>query len=456
MNQDNQTTSENKMGTMPVGKLLIQMAVPMMISMTVQALYNIVDSYFVAQINQNALTAVSFAFPIQSLMIAFATGTGVGINSLLSMRLGQKNFQAVNQTAENGIFLSICTTIVFIIMGCTIPQMYFESQTQDLQIIQYGVSYLKICLIGSVGLFVGIIFERLLQSTGRTLFSMIAQLSGALTNIIFDPIMIFGLFGCPAFGIGGAALATVMGQIVTLIVAIILNVKKNHEIKFAFKHFRPSLPIIGQIYRVGVPSILLASIGSVMTYFMNKILGSFSMTAVAVFGIYFKLQSFVFMPVFGMNNALVPIIAYNFGARHKRRIINTIKAGMLIGLVIMTLGTLAFEIFPTRLLSIFKASTELLFIGTKALRIIGIHFPVAAVCIVCMSVFQSLGRGVMSMTASFTRQIIVLLPAAYLLSLTGDVNNIWWSFPIAEIASLIISATFMIILYKKGIKHLPE
>lgn len=447
---------ENKMGIMPVGKLLITMAVPMMISMLVQALYNIVDSVFVAQISENALTAVSLAFPVQSLMIAFATGTGVGINALLSMRLGQKNMRAVNLTACNGLFLSVCTCAVFMILGGLFSRTYFMSQTNNAEIIEFGVKYLRICLLVSFGLFIGITFERLLQATGKTVFSMVAQLCGAVTNIVLDPIMIFGLFGCPEFGIAGAAWATVIGQIVTLIVSASLNIKYNKEIHFSFSHFMPDKSIIAQIYKVGIPSILLASIGSVMTYFVNLILGTFTMTAVAVFGVYFKLQSFIFMPVFGMNNALVPIVAFNYGAQHRKRITGTIRNGIVIAMSIMVLGTLLFEVFPKQLLSIFAASEEMYKIGTMALRIIGIHFPIAAVCIICLSVFQALGKGFLSMVTSFTRQIIVLLPAAYLLSLTGNVNMVWWAFPIAEIASVIISLTFMAGVYRKEIKNIPE
>ena len=447
---------ENKMGVLPVPSLLVKMSVPMMISMMVQALYNIVDSIFVAQISENALTAVSLAFPIQNLMIAVATGTGVGINSLLSMRLGQKKQEAVNLTAVNGLFLSVCSFIFFVILGLTIPRIYFQTQTDNIEIIEYGVQYLRICLIVSFGLFIGITFERLLQSTGLTVLSMVAQLSGAITNIILDPILIFGLIGFPKLGIAGAAWATVIGQIVTLIVSAACNFKKNHEIHFVFKGFSPSADIIASIYRVGIPSILMASIGSVMTYLFNLILGSFTMTAVAVFGVYFKLQSFIFMPVFGMNNALVPIIAYNFGAQHKKRILKAIETGAVIALSLMLIGLAAFEFLPDQLLGFFNASPEMLHIGRNALRIIGLHFPIAAFSIILISVFQALGQGVISMIVSFVRQIIVLLPMAWLLSLSGNVNNVWWSFPIAEIAAVTISSLFMIKLYKKNIKNLPE
>lgn len=454
MSENTNIQTENKMGVMPVGKLLIQMALPMMISMLVQALYNIVDSIFVGYISENALTAVSLAFPIQNLMIAVATGTGVGINALLSMRLGQKNQNAVNDTAMNGLFLSLCSTLIFIVLGFTIPEVYFKSQTTDLEIIDYGIKYLRVCLIGSFGLFTGITFERLLQATGQTVNSMIAQLAGAITNIVLDPIMIFGLLGCPALGITGAALATVVGQFVTLFVSAYLNFKKNKEIVFNFKTFKPSKSVIAEIYRVGIPSILLASIGSVMTYLMNLILGAFTMTAVAVFGVYFKLNSFIFMPVFGMNNALVPIIAYNYGARNRKRITGTLKRGVIIILCIMTFGTVLFELFPEFLLGLFNASPEMLEIGIPALRIIAIHFPVAAICIIFMSCFQALGMGITSMIVSFVRQLVVLLPVAYLLSLTGVLSSVWWCFPIAELSALILSSFFMIKVFKVKLKDL--
>lgn len=454
MSENTNIQTENKMGVMPVGKLLIQMALPMMISMLVQALYNIVDSIFVGYISENALTAVSLAFPIQNLMIAVATGTGVGINALLSMRLGQKNQNAVNDTAMNGLFLSLCSTLIFIVLGFTIPEVYFKSQTTDLEIIDYGVKYLRVCLIGSFGLFSGITFERLLQATGQTVNSMIAQLAGAITNIALDPIMIFGLLGCPALGITGAALATVVGQFVTFFVSAYLNFKKNKEIVFNFKTFKPSKSVIAEIYRVGIPSILLASIGSVMTYLMNLILGAFTMTAVAVFGVYFKLNSFIFMPVFGMNNALVPIIAYNYGARNRKRITGTLKRGVIIILCIMTFGTILFELFPEFLLGLFNASPEMLEIGIPALRIIAIHFPVAAICIIFMSCFQALGMGITSMIVSFVRQLVVLLPVAYLLSLIGVLSSVWWCFPIAEFSALILSSFFMIKVFKVKLKDL--
>ena len=446
--------TENKMGTMPVGKLLIQISLPMMISMLVQALYNVVDSIFVAQISENALTAVSLAFPIQNLMISTSVGTGVGVNALLSRRLGEQNEKGVTDSALNGIFLYAITMIVFMVLGFFIPRLYFESQTNNAEIIEYGVTYLEICMIVSVGLYGAILFERLLQSTGRTVLSMISQLAGAITNIVFDPLLIFGLAGFPKMGIVGAAWATVFGQIVGFIISLTLNLTKNKEIKFSIKGFRPHAKTIGEIYKVGVPSILLGSIGSVLTYLINLILGAFTMTAVAVYGVYFKLQSFIFMPVFGLNNGIVPIVAYNYGAKRKDRIMRSIKLCAIAAVTIMVAGLLIFELFPRQLLAMFNASEEMYAIGVPALRRIAIHFPVAAVCITLISVFQALGKGLLSMIVSFVRQVIVLLPAAYLLSLTGDVNNIWWAFIIAEGASAVASFIGMQMVYNKDLKNL--
>ena len=451
-NSDNTVVVENKMGTMPLGKLLIQMSLPMMVSMFVQALYNIVDSIFVAKISEHALTAVSLAFPIQNLLIAVAVGTGVGINSLLSRRLGEKRQDQVDKAAMNGIFLTVCSFIVFLIIGIFVPEPYFRSQTDNAEIIEYGVTYMRICLIVSVGIFGSITFERLLQSTGLTMLSMISQLVGTAFNLIFDPILIFGLLGFPKLGIAGAAIATVMGQIAAMTVSFILNIKKNKEIHFSFKGLKPDWEIIKGIYAVGIPSIILGSVGSIMVYFLNLILGAFTTTAIAVFGVYFKLQSFVFMPVFGLNNGAVPIIAYNYGAKKKSRIVGAVKLSALTAGCIMLVGTIIFEIFPAQLLMLFNASPEMLSIGIKALRIIGIHFPIAAFCIIFGCVFQALGQGIQSMVISFVRQLIVLLPAAWLLSLTGNIDNVWWAFPIAEVSSLALSVFFLRQVYKKYIK----
>lgn len=448
--------NENKMGTMPVGKLLISMSLPMMISMFVQSLYNIVDSIFVAQISENALTAVSLAFPIQNLLIAVGVGTGVGINSLLSRRLGEGRHDEVSKVALNGIFLTFLSFLVFMVIGFFVPRPYFESQTDNVEIIEYGVSYMRICLIASVGLFGSMTFERLLQSTGRTLLSMVSQMVGTVFNLVFDPLLIFGMYGFPKLGIAGAAIATVLGQIAAMIVSFILNLRKNNEIKFSLKGFKPNGAIIKDIYSVGVPSILLSSIGSIMVYFLNLILGAFSTTAIAVFGVYFKLQSFIFMPVFGLNNGAVPIIAYNYGAKKKIRILKAISFSSIVAFAIMFVGMILFEIFPQQLLMWFNASEEMLFIGTKALRIIALHFPLAAFCIIFGCVFQALGKGIQSMVVSFVRQLIVLLPVAWLLSLTGNVNSVWWAFPIAEGSSLLLSIIFLKQIYTKLIKPIEN
>lgn len=442
------------MGVMPVGKLLVQISLPMMISMLVQALYNIVDSIFVAKISEDALTAVSLAFPIQNLMISTAVGTGVGINSLLSMRLGQKNQQAVDKTAMNGVLLAALTCIVFIILGFLIPTPYFASQTDSQAITGYGTTYLEICMKISFGLFGAVIFERLLQSTGRTMLSMVSQLTGAIINCILDPLLIFGLLGCPRMGIAGAAWATVIGQIAATVVSITLNLTRNKEIHFKLRHIRPDGKTIADIYKVGVPSILLGSIGSFLTYLLNNILGQFSTTAIAVYGVYFKLQSFIFMPVFGLNNGIVPIVAFNYGARHKERITRSIRLCAIAAFCIMLAGLLAFELVPSALLLLFNASPEMLSIGVPALRTIALHFPIAAFSITFISVFQALGRGLFSMITSFVRQIIVLLPAAWLLSLTGDINNIWWAFVIAEAASLTCCLIGFRSVYRTQIKPL--
>lgn len=448
--------NENKMGTMPVGKLLISMSLPMMISMFVQSLYNIVDSIFVAQISENALTAVSLAFPIQNLLIAVGVGTGVGINSLLSRRLGEGRHDEVSKVALNGIFLTFLSFLVFMVIGFFVPRPYFESQTDNVEIIEYGVSYMRICLIASVGLFGSMTFERLLQSTGRTLLSMVSQMVGTVFNLVFDPLLIFGMYGFPKLGIAGAAIATVLGQIAAMIVSFILNLRKNNEINFSLKGFKPNGAIIKDIYSVGVPSILLSSIGSIMVYFLNLILGAFSTTAIAVFGVYFKLQSFIFMPVFGLNNGAVPIIAYNYGAKKKIRILKAISFSSIAAFAIMFVGMILFEIFPQQLLMWFNASEEMLFIGTKALRIIALHFPLAAFCIIFGCVFQALGKGIQSMVVSFVRQLIVLLPVAWLLSLTGNVNSVWWAFPIAEGSSLLLSIIFLKQIYTKLIKPIEN
>ena len=448
---------ENKMGVMPVTRLLVTMSLPMMLSMLVQALYNIVDSMFVAQLSEDALTAVSLAFPVQSLMIAVASGTGVGINALLSRNLGERNFEGANNAARNGVFLAIVSCIVFALLGLVGSRLFFSLQTDNPVILEYGVQYISIITLFSVGIFLQITFERLLQSTGRTFYNMITQGTGAIINIILDPIMIFGLFGFPRLEVAGAAIATVVGQIVAVIMSFCFNHFKNKEISLSPRGFRPHGRTILFIYKVGIPSIIMQSIGSVMTFGMNKILLMFSSTAAAVFGVYFKLQSFIFMPVFGLNNGMIPIIAYNYGARNKHRIIETARKSVLIAVCIMILGFAIFQIFPAFFLStLFRASENMLAIGVPALKIISISFLFAGYCIIVGSIFQALGNGVYSLIISATRQLIVILPVAYIFSTVFGLSMVWWAIPIAEIVSVILSTLLLKRIYRKVIKPLPD
>lgn len=424
---------------MPIGKLLFNMALPMILSMLVQALYNVVDSIFVAQLNENALTAVSLAFPIQNLMIAFASGTGVGINALLSRSLGEKNYDRADKAANTGILLNLFTSIVFCLFGIFASRLYFSVQTSDAELIEYGQQYLSIVCTCSFGVFLQVTFERLLQSTGKTIYTMITQGLGAIINIILDPIMIFGLFGFPKMGVAGAALATVTGQIIAMFIGLYCNVKKNHELHIGGKHLRLDGPTVSTIYKVGIPSIIMMSIGSVMTFGMNKILLMFSSTAAAVFGVYFKLQSFFFMPVFGLNNGMVPIVAFNYGAKNKQRIMKTIKLSMIAATCMMIIGLITFQLIPDVLLKMFNASDEMLEIGCAALRTISWSYIFAGFAIVCGSVFQALGNGVYSLIVSTCRQIVVILPVSYFLATTFGLTIVWWAFPIAELVSLALS-----------------
>lgn len=452
---------ENKMGVMPVNKLLLSMSLPMMASMLVQALYNVVDSIFVSQISEDALTAVSLAFPIQSLLIALGAGTGVGVNALLSKALGEKKFDKANKSAGNGVFLACVSYLIFLIVGLTVVEPFYKMQTssladaeQALRITQYGKEYLTVCCVMSFGVFFQVTFERLLQATGKTFYTMLTQGAGAIINIILDPILIFGMFGLPKLGVAGAAYATVAGQIVAAIIAITFNQLHNKEIKLTLKTMIPDKAIIAKIYSVGIPSIIMQAIGSVMVSGMNKILMSFTATAAAVFGVYFKLQSFVFMPIFGLNNGMVPIVAYNYGAKNRKRLEDTIKYSVIYAMSIMIVGFLILQIAPGALLSIFDASADMIAMGTIALRVISISFIFAGFCIVASSVFQALGNGVYSLIISIMRQLVVLLPAAYLLSLTGNVNMVWLAFPIAEIASIVFSVIFMKKIHKDIIAKL--
>ena len=450
-------TKENKMGVMPIDKLLISMSLPMMISMLVQALYNVVDSVFVAMLSENALNAVSLAFPLQNLMIAVGAGTAVGINALLSRSLGEKKQEMADRAAGTGIFLSLCSFVVFALIGIFLARPFFMAQAASVpEIVEMGTQYTRICLGLSVGVFSQFCFERLLQSTGRTTLAMCTQLVGALINIIMDPILIFGLLGAPRLEVAGAAVATVLGQIVAAILAVIMNLKLNPEIHIRARLIRFDRFVVREIYRVGLPSIVMQSIGSVMTFGMNKILFVFTPTATAVFGAYFKLQSFVFMPVFGLNNGMVPIIAYNYGAQKPERIHKTIRLGMVYAVAIMVVGLLVFQLIPKELLLMFDASDAMLEIGAPALRIMSLAFVFAGIGIVSGSACQAFGYSVYSMLISIARQIVVLIPAAYLLSLTGVLRSIWFAFPIAEIFSLIISLFFLRTTLKKTGMALPK
>ena len=451
-----ETLRENKMGTMPENKLLLSMAVPMMISMLVQALYNIVDSIFVSRICEDALTAVSMAFPWQNIVIAIAVGFGVGINALLSRALGQKNDERVNQVAVNGLLLAGLSYLLVLVAGLIGIRAYMRTQTDIETIVNYGITYLNICILCSFGVFVEITFERFLQATGRTVYSMITQLTGAITNIILDPILIFGLLGFPKLGIAGAAWATVIGQCVGAVVAVMLNHFKNPEVHLRLRHIRPNGRLMGEITAISIPSIIMSCISSLTCFVMNMILIAYSSTAVAVFGVYFKLQSFVFMPVFGLNNGMVPIIAYNYGAQKPERIHKTIRLGMVYAVAIMLVGLLVFQLIPKELLLMFDASDAMLEIGAPALRIMSLAFVFAGIGIVSGSSCQAFGYSVYSMLISIARQIVVLIPAAYLLSLTGVLRSIWFAFPIAAIFSLILSLFFLRTTLKKTGMALPK
>ena len=443
---------ENRMGTEPIPKLLFSMAIPIMLSMMVQALYNVVDSIFVAKLSEDALTAVSLGFPMQNLVIAFATGLGVGINALLSRSLGEKNQQMVDQSARQGFFLEMCAALLFMVIGLFGSGLFIRSQTDNPAIIADGITYLRICIGICPFCFMAIFFERMLQATGKTKLSMVAQMTGAIVNIVFDPICIFVL----GWGVAGAAAATVFGQFCGAMVALSLHLKYNKEIHLSFKGFKPNGHVISTILGVGVPSIIMASIGSVMTYSMNRILNGFTSTAVAVFGVYFKLQSFIFMPVFGLNNAIVPIIAYNYGARHPDRMKKTIKLAVAVAMSIMFCGFLLMQIIPHVFLGFFDASADMLAIGVPALRTISIAFLAAGACIIIGSTFQALGKGIYSMFVSIARQLVVLVPVAWLLSKTGNLNAVWWSFPIAEIMGAAVTAYFFLHINKAIIKPMEQ
>lgn len=448
--------AENKMGTMPIPKLLISMSLPIIISMLVQALYNIVDSIFVSQIDEygKAFTAVSLAFPVQNLMIAVGAGTGVGINALLSKSLGEKNYPKASLVGNNGIVLAFFSFLAFFLFGIFGINAYANFQTDDAEIVNYCIAYMRVICIGSMGIFMQITMERLLQATGKSFLSMVVQLAGALFNLIFDPILIFGYFGFPKMGVAGAALATVLGQFVSMGLGIFINLRYNKEITISLIRYRPDRKTIGAIYAIAVPSILLMSIGSVMNLCMNKILIGFSATAVAVFGVYFKLQSFFIMPVSGLNNGMVPIIAFNYGARNKQRIFATIRLSCLIACGIMLLGMAIFMIFPDKLLLMFNASEEMMTLGISALRIISLHYIFAGVCIIFLSVFQAVGSSIYSLFVSMGRQLVVLVPVAWMFSRAFGLDAVWWAFPVAEVASLLLSVAFMKLIWRHKIQSL--
>lgn len=447
---------ENKMGTMPVNKLILNMAVPMMISMIFQALYNIVDSIFVSQHSQDALTAVSLVYPVQIVLIAVGVGTGVGVNAVLSRSLGEKNQKMIDKIAGNAIFASLMNSLLFVIVALFFVDIYFANMSDIELVVNYGKSYMRIVSAFSIGLFFQIMSEKFLQATGRTMLSMVVQISGVIINVVLDPILIFGWFGLPSMGATGAAIATVTAQIVAAAIGMIMNLRINKDINFKLKYIKPDKDVILKIYKVGLPSIIMQSIGSVMIYLFNIILLTFSDTAATVLGVYYKLQSFFIMPVMGLNNSLVPIIGFNYGAGNSKRIYATIKTAIAYAIAIMILGLVVFQIFPVELFQMFDASPELLEIGVSALQIISYSFVFAGFSIVCSGVFQALGNGVYTLIVSFARQIVVILPVAYFISLSGDVHAVWWSFPIAEIAALGLTSFFLMKINKNVIKQLPD
>ncbi len=452
--------SENKMGVMPVGKLLFNMAIPMILSMLVQALYNVVDSIYVSGIsttNDDAVIALSLAFPVQNMQIGFATGIAVGVNSLLSKALGEGDRKKASQAAGNGIFLACIAIAVFMLFGAFGTGWYYSVQPASEQVIRYGMEYSQICCVFTAGVFVEILCERLLQASGRTVFTMITQGVGALINIVLDPVFIYGWLGLPAMGLAGAAIATVIGQWVAALLAVFFNIRYNSDVHFSFRAIRPDMHVILPILSIGIPSIIMMAIGSVMNFTMNQILMGFEavgQTAAGAFGLYYKIQSFFFMPIFGLNNATISIIAFNYGARKPQRITRTLKLAVGTAMVVMLLGTAAFTLMPNTLLGIFSPTPELARIGATALRIIGIHFPLAAVGIALGASFQALGNGIYSTITSLCRQMIALLPAAYLLSLSGNVDLVWWAFPIAELVSMGVSLILFARIYRQKIKPL--
>ena len=453
------TLRENKMGVMPIGKLLANMAVPMILSMLVQALYNVVDSIYISRFSESAVTALGLAFPVQNVQIGFSVGIGVGVNSLLSKSLGEGNRERADRAAGNGIFLALIASVFFILFGFFGTRPYYEMQGASAEIVESGIAYTRICCIFTLGIYFEVLFERMLQATGRTLHTMVTQGVGAVVNIVLDPVFIFGVdaLGIPAMGAAGAAIATVLGQWIAATLALIFNLKLNPDVHLSLKNILPKADVIRPILTVGVPSMIMNSVSSVMNFSMNQILLGFPVVgeiATGVFSIYYKLQSFFFMPLFGLNNATISIVAFNYGARNPKRITKTLKIACGTALCFMLLGLLAFTLIPETLLGIFELSDTFVELGKVALRIISLHFPIAAICIALGASFQALGNGMYSTITSLCRQMIALLPAAYLLSLSGDVNLVWWAFPIAELVSLAATTFFFVRIYRKKIQTL--
>lgn len=451
------TPPENIMGILPIPKVLMSVSLPMMISMLVLSMYNVVDSIFVGMISENALAAVSLAFPIQILIIAVSGGTGIGVNAVLSRSLGEKNFKKADQAAMNGLLLALLSSVVFIIVGLTVVKPFFASQTADAdpEIYRYGVQYLTTICVFSVTMFSQTMLERLLQSTGKSIYTMITQATGAIINIILDPLFIFGVGFLPRMEVLGAAIATVIGQVTAASLALFFNLRVNREIHFSLREMKPNGPMIARIYKVGFPSIVMQSVGSVMNYGMNLILMSFSSTAAVVFGVYYKLQSIIFMPIFGLNSGVIPIVAYNYGAGKRKRILSAFKLSVVAAECLMAVGVVLFICFPQQLLSLFSASEAMLAMGVPALRIISTHFLIAGFCIIAGGVFQGLGNGVYSLVVSVMRQLVVLLPSAFILAKLFGLAAVWWCFPIAELMSLVMSTFFVLRIKKNVLDHLP-
>ncbi|MFL2075376.1 MATE family efflux transporter [Marinilactibacillus psychrotolerans] len=446
----------NKLGTMPMNRLVLNLSLPMMISMLIQSLYNVVDSMFVAQISEEALAALSLAYPVQMLMLAIQVGSGVGMNAELSKRLGEDRRDLASETANNGVFLGFIHYAIFLILGLLLIRPFFQAQTDNPVIIQYGIEYTMIITTFSIGKFMQFVYERTLQATGRTMYTMITQGTGAILNIALDPILIFGLFGFPAMGVYGAAIATVFAQIISALMAFTFNAKFNDDVDMKYKGFRPNWTVIKRIYSVGIPSMIMTSITSLVTFLLNNILLQFTSTATAVYGVYIRLQGFAFMPVFGLNNGMIPIVSFNYGARNKKRMIQAIQICLIYAISLMLTGTILFQLFPTQLLGLFSASEEMTAIGVSALRTISISFILAGFSIIMGTVFQALGNGMLSLWVNVIRQLVVLIPAAYLLSLTGNVPAVWWAIVISEAVAVVFSAIAMRYVYKQKIKPMSD